>query len=167
MSTTVAAGSSSDHTILAGRTGVFTTTGEGLVRIKSGALGSGFETRRVTTAGETLIGPFDRDVVVTIISTSGTTTGKGRRIAPAYVYDDDGAQSLGEPVPGGFQSIATGTGVLSAVTYDVSNRCTSYTLNSTTYTLTGWGTSTVTVTGSDGSTRTITLDGSGRISGVA
>lgn len=112
MSTTVAAGSSSDHTILAGRTGVFTTTGEGLVRIKSGALGSGFETRRVTTAGETLIGPFDRDVVVTIVGVSGSTTGKGRRVVPAVVYEDDGVSSVGEQVPSGVQSVASGAGNL-------------------------------------------------------
>lgn len=55
---------------------------------------------------------------------------------------------------------------LSAVSYDGSGRVTSYTLNDIDYVLSGWGTSTVTVTGSDGSVRTISLDGSGRIAGV-
>jgi hypothetical protein len=56
---------------------------------------------------------------------------------------------------------------LTGVTYDGSNRVTGYTLDGVTYTVTGWGTSTVTVAGSDASTRTITLDGSGRFTGVA
>jgi hypothetical protein len=63
-------------------------------------------------------------------------------------------------------TLGVGTGV-SAVTYDVSNRCTGFMLGTVSYTITGWGGSTVTVAGSDGSSRAISLDGSGRISGVS
>lgn len=66
------------------------------------------------------------------------------------------------------QALAAGAGVgVSGITYDGSNRCTGFTLGSVTYTITGWGSSTVTVNGSDGSIRTISFDGSGRINGVA
>lgn len=50
----------------------------------------------------------------------------------------------------------------SAAAYDGSNRVTSFTIGAVTFTVTGWGTSSIVVAGSDGTTRTITLDGSGR-----
>lgn len=105
MATTVQAGASGDFTIPAGRTGVFTTTGEALVRTKAGQPGAGFETRRVTSAGEVLMGPFSNDVVVTVIGTIGTTTAKTRRFVPAMVYEDDGVPMIGDADASGFSAV--------------------------------------------------------------
>lgn len=66
------------------------------------------------------------------------------------------------------QALVSGAGTsLSGATYDGSNRCTGFTLGTVSYNITGWGGSTVTVAGSDGSSRAISLDGSGRIAEVA
>lgn len=56
---------------------------------------------------------------------------------------------------------------LTGVVYDGSNRVTAYTLDGVSYTLAGWGTAAVTITGDNGSVRVVSFDGSGRISEVA
>lgn len=62
--------------------------------------------------------------------------------------------------------ISLGSTGLSAVTHDGSNRVTGFVLADVTYVVSGWGTSQILITGSNGTTRTITLDGSGRINAV-
>lgn len=126
MATIVSAGQSSDFTITAGRTGVFTTTGEGLVKGKAGQVVSAYESRRVTTSGETAIGPFDRDVVVTIFGIAGSTTGKTRRIAPAMICEDDGISSISEQAPGVAQSVVLGAGLRAPTGYDQANEIEQY-----------------------------------------
>lgn len=59
----------------------------------------------------------------------------------------------------------TRPGEVSGVTYDGSNRVTQLTIDGVTYTLT-YATSSITISGDDGSVKTISLDGSGRISGA-
>lgn len=51
---------------------------------------------------------------------------------------------------------------LSDVLYDGNNRVIQYKINGVTYSITGWGTSSVVITGNNGSTQTINCDGSGR-----
>lgn len=65
------------------------------------------------------------------------------------------------------QDSVSGAGNPAAATYDGSNRVTGFAINSVTFTVTGWGTSSIVVAGSDGSTKTITLDGSGRFLAAA
>lgn len=60
------------------------------------------------------------------------------------------------------RALVSGAGNPSAATYDGSNRVTAFAIGSVTFTVAGWGTSSIVVAGSDGSTKTITLDGSGR-----
>lgn len=59
----------------------------------------------------------------------------------------------------------TRQGEVSDVTYDGSNRVTSLKIDNVTYTVI-YATSTITISGDDGSVKTISLDGSGRISGA-
>jgi hypothetical protein len=56
---------------------------------------------------------------------------------------------------------------LSAVTYDGNNRVTGFVLADVTYVVSGWGTSSVSIVGDNDTNRTMTLDGSGRISSVS
>lgn len=63
-------------------------------------------------------------------------------------------------------SVVGNSAGLSNVVYDGSGRVTSYTLGGVNYAVTGWGSSTVTINGSDGSVRTISVDAQGRFTGV-
>lgn len=56
---------------------------------------------------------------------------------------------------------------LAGVTYDGSNRVTAYVLDGVYYVVTYPSATTIVHTGNDGSGRTLTLDGSGRLVGVA
>lgn len=108
MATTANSGQSVDFTIPAGRSGVFTTTGEGLVRGKPGQIMQAYESRRVTPDRETVVGPFDRDVTVSVVGSSGVTTAISRRIAPAMVQEIDGSLEVGDVSGAGFTPIAAG-----------------------------------------------------------
>ena len=87
------------------------------------------------------------------------------------IHDQDTGEFVGYINPVTQQPVVarfpTGTGSLSAVTYDGSNRATSWVCNGVTFTATGWGTSSIVIAGSDGTSKTITLDGSGRITAFA
>lgn len=61
--------------------------------------------------------------------------------------------------------ISLGSAGLSGVVYDGSNRAIAFTIGGVTYSAV-YGASSITVTGSDSSSVVISLDGSGRISGV-
>lgn len=60
----------------------------------------------------------------------------------------------------------TGSAGLSAVSYDGSNRAIAFTLGGINYTV-SYGGSSITITGSNSTSTVVSLDGSGRISGVA
>lgn len=83
------------------------------------------------------------------------------------VYDDteDVVYKNGKLISAGREVSGSGTD-LSNVIYDSSNRCTGFTLNGVTYSIDGWGTSQVTISGSDDSVRLMLLDVNGRIAGV-
>lgn len=62
-------------------------------------------------------------------------------------------------------SLVNGSAGLSGVTYDGSNKVTGFVAGGVTYTV-AYASGSITVTGSDGSSVVVSLDGSGRISGV-
>lgn len=73
--TTLSAGQSADITIADGTARVFSTTGEALVRIKSGARGAGFDTFRVAPGAPVTLGPYSGSTVVaTMVCLSGTAS---------------------------------------------------------------------------------------------
>ena len=93
----------------------------------------------------------------------GVSTGATRETDPSEVVriNKDGTlvRSGGAPINLG------GSAGLSGVTYDSTNRVTAFSLRGIDYTV-AYATGLITVTGSNGSTREITLDTSARISGV-
>jgi hypothetical protein len=74
--------------------------------------------------------------------------------------------SVNNPVvAGGGGGTLYGSVGLTGVTYDGSNRVTAFTINNINYTV-AYASGSMTISGSDGTTRTVALDGSGRVSGV-
>ena len=91
---------------------------------------------------------------------------------PNKVYNEfDATPGVVKAPSGGLSSAGVAFGFnskgLSGTTYDGSNRCTGFTLEGIIYTITGWGTSSITISGNNGSSIVVTLDGSGRIQGVS
>lgn len=107
-------------------------------------------------------GPWGVPMVVTINMTQGSATYTATDTARSVTQD---ASTGGLVGPDG--SISLGSYGLTGVSYDGSNRVTGFTINNVTYTVSGWGGTSIAIAGSDGTTRTITLDGSSRISEVA
>lgn len=90
------------------------------------------------------------------------------------LFDQDTGQWIGvvnirgqeQPVltPGQIANL-TAPGALSGVTYDGSSRATAWTIDGVSYTA-DYTPTRITITGSDGTIKTIQLDGSGRITGA-
>ena len=131
-----------------------------VLRLQSKEGNTQFSGASTTATGEASAGPFPGTTVIQVEV-------KGK--VALYV---DTPNSLRQDATTGALTAADGSPInlgsygLSGVTYDGSNRVTGFVLDGVTYTFTGWGTSTVTITGSNGNTRRISLDGSGRFVGV-
>jgi hypothetical protein len=101
------------------------------------------------------------------VAASATNLGVGFSVDQAANILVSGAASSGNTtLTTSAAAKITSPGVLSGVTYDGSNRATSWTIDGVTYTAT-YSTNQILVTGSDITTTRITLDGTGRISALA
>jgi hypothetical protein len=121
--------------------------------------------------GDTVIGPFtsDRDIYIsavlalqyTVMSLASDRYNEDGSIEAAT--DSSGASLTGEE---GLTLSLGGSLGLSGVTYDGSNRVVGFALRGITYTV-AYTSTTITITGSNGFSRVVTLDGSSRVIGVS
>jgi hypothetical protein len=120
--------------------------------------------------GDTVIGPFASDRLIyanaeRLLDYVVMSLGSDRYNADGTIEaatDSEGSALTGEQSA---TLVLGGSAGLSGVTYDVSNRVTAFSLRGVSYTLAYTATQ-ITITGSNGFSRVVTLDGSSRIVGV-